>query len=856
MRVRLLSLAAVSLLVLLVPDRTGARVRIVPDDVHQQALSSGSARVIVRLNAHASVDAGTPSDAHAVAQRQDIASARSAVKSHLKGYKHAIVREYDALPFLALEAGPDALGMLEALPGLVAQVSEDRIDHIQMVQSGPIVQASQAWAAGFDGSGTVVAVLDTGIMKAHSFVSGKVIAEACFSSNTTLAGAYTVTSFCPGRAPTATEAGSGVNCPASIVGCDHGTHVAGIVAGGTTSVPGAGVAPGAKLIAIQVFSRFPAGYPACGARPCALSFTSDQIAALNYVYNQRTAFAGKTIAAINMSLGGGEFLAPCSRDTRATPIARLRAAGIATVIASGNSGYTDAMHAPGCVPGAVSVGSTDDSSFGTVLDRVSSFSNSASFLSLLAPGQWISSSVPPSGFSNFAGTSMATPHVAGAFAVLREANPAATVDALLAALQNSGVAVTDRRPECPGCATSGVTKQRIRIRAALDLVSAPDVVASAVSTVAATVAGTRIGVDNTVTNGGVAVGSFTVAFYLSADTVFDAGDVLVGSRAITSLEAGGRSRTMKRLTIPAATEPGVYRVLMVVDSGSALAEANEANNVRSTAAMTIGRDASVTAAADLTVKTAATVASGAQGQTIAVTNTVKNGPVAVGAFSVAFYLSADSVFNTGDVLLGTRSITSMAAAAINTTTKGVTIPAGTAPGTYRILVRADSTKVVAEASESNNVRATGPLTVSARCSEPITAWTFTSGALRTTDCLSVFDGAGFYADVYTFSGVAGQQIAIAAQSTQIDTYVRLVDSRGTVIAFNDDAAPGSPDSRIPATGAFTLPATGTYRIEITAFDMNDTGAYSVRITEGFNSSARASPGSDPSPRAPVIPGST
>jgi len=835
MRVRLLSLAAISVLVLLLaPPRIDARARIVPDHVYQQALSSGSARVIVRLNTPFSPDADMLSDAHALAQRHDIASARSAVKSHLKGYRHAVVREYEALPFVALDAGSDALDMLEALPGLVAQVSEDRIDHIQMAQSGPVVQASQAWGAGFDGAGTIVAVLDTGVMKTHSFLSGKVIAEACFSSNTTLTGGYTVTSLCPGSVSASTAAGSAVNCPASVVGCDHGTHVAGTVAGGTTGMVGAGVAPAASIMAIQVFSKFPAGYPSCGASPCALSFTSDQIAALNHVYNQRNAFAGKTIAAINMSLGGGDFFAPCSSDPRAMPIAQLKAAGIATVIASGNSGYTDSMSAPACVPGAISVGSTGDGSFGTVLDQLSSFSNSASFLSLLAPGGWISSSVPPSGFSNFAGTSMATPHVAGAFAILRDTNPAASVDALLAALQNTGVAVTDGRPACPGCAASGVTKRRIRIKAALDLLRAPDVVASAVSTVAVCSPDTRIHVDNTVTNGAMDVDSFTVAFYLSADTVFDAGDVLLGSRVIPSLVAGATNRTLKRLTIPAGTAPGVYRVLMVVDSGSALAESNETNNVRATAAITISRNVSVTGAADLAVTAATAAASAVPGQTIAVKNTVQNGPVAVGAFSVAFYLSTDTVLNTGDVSLGSRSVTSMAAAATSTTTKKLTIPAGTAPGKYRILVRADSANAIVEASEANNVLATGALTIGASCSGPITIGTITSGALATTDCLSAFDGAGFYADVYTFSGVIGQQIAIAAQSTEIDTYLRLLNESGAVIAVNDDAATGSTDSRIPAAGFLTLPATGTFRVEITAFHMNATGAYTVLISEGFS----------------------
>jgi subtilisin len=949
MSLRLLSVAMVSsLLVLFASTHVNAGQRIVPDRLYQQAWSSGSARVIVRFHTAFSPDVDLRSEAHALTRRQDIASARSALKSHLKGHHHAIVREYDALPFLAIEAGSDALSALEALPGVVAQVTEDRIDHIQMAQSGPIVQAPQAWAAGFDGTGTIVAVLDTGVLRTHSFLTGKVIAEACFSSNTTNAG-FTITSLCPGGVTTSTAVGSGVNCPATVAGCDHGTHVAGIVAGGITGASGAGVAPGAKIMAIQVFSKFPAGHPECDGSACVLSFTSDQIAALNYVYNQRNAFSGKTIAAINLSLGGGDFDEPCSGDPRVGPIAQLKAAGIATVVASGNSGYTDAMNAPACVPGAVSVGSTGDGSSGATLDRVSSYSNSASFLSLLAPGQWINSSVAPSGFANFAGTSMATPHVAGAFAVLRAANRGASIDTLLAALQNSGVPVTDSRPPCPGCATSEATKKRIRLKAALDLVAAPDVAVTGASTAAAAAPETAIAVDNTVTNGSVAMGAFTVGFYLSTDSIFDAGDVRLGSRAVASLAAGGVSHAINTLTIPAGTAPGVYRILVRAETARSLAESSESNNVRATAPITIGRDVSVTAAAtataagpgetivvdhtvkntgsvaittaftvafylstdatinagdvllgtrtvsslaagavsrnlksvvipkgtamgtyrilvradsgallaeatesnnirataavviggDLTVTAATTVASAVPGQTISIAYTVKTGLMTVGGFTVAFYLSTDGVFNAGDAALGTRSIASMAAAAATSNTESVTIPTGTAPGTYRILVRADSTGAVVEASESNNVRATGTITIAPRCTAPIAIGAVVSGTLTATDCLSVIDGAGFYADVYSFSGVAGQQISVLARSTQIDTYLRLLDGSGAVIAFNDDGA-GGTDSRLPPTGVFTLPAGGTYRVEITAFTVNDTGGYTLVVSETSTSPARAS----------------
>jgi hypothetical protein len=133
------------------------------------------------------------------------------------------------------------------------------------------------------------------------------------------------------------------------------------------------------------------------------------------------------------------------------------------VIASGNSSYVDALSSPGCISSAVSVGSTRDGGFSaTPVDTISSFSNGASFLSLLAPGQWIESSVPGS-FDLLQGTSMATPHVAGAWAVLKQANPSATVSEVLSALQTTGLMVTDTRLG----ATAGA-KPRIQLDAALD----------------------------------------------------------------------------------------------------------------------------------------------------------------------------------------------------------------------------------------------------------------------------------------------------------------------------------------------------------------------------------------------------
>jgi hypothetical protein len=172
------------------------------------------------------------------------------------------------------------------------------------------------------------------------------------------------------------------------------------------------------------------------------------------------------IAAVNLSLGGGGYTdqATCDQRNAATKraIDQLRDAGIATVIAAGNNGYTNALSAPACISSAISVGSTRDGGSGaTPADAVSPFSNVASFLDLLAPGQVITSSILNNQFGLKSGTSMAAPHVAGAWAVLKSGQPSATVSQVLDALRLTGLPVSDAK-------APSITTMRIDVGRALD----------------------------------------------------------------------------------------------------------------------------------------------------------------------------------------------------------------------------------------------------------------------------------------------------------------------------------------------------------------------------------------------------
>jgi len=133
-----------------------------------------------------------------------------------------------------------------------------------------------------------------------------------------------------------------------------------------------------------------------------------------------------------MSLGGGRNTSACNNDPLRPVIRQLLRAGVPTVVSSGNSGFRNAVGAPACIPEAIAVGATDDN------DRVTGFSNISRQVQLLAPGQSINSSVTGGGFGNKNGTSMAAPHVAGAFALYRSLDPSKSVAQMMKIFRASG----------------------------------------------------------------------------------------------------------------------------------------------------------------------------------------------------------------------------------------------------------------------------------------------------------------------------------------------------------------------------------------------------------------------------------
>lgn len=398
-----------------------------PDPVERQLMAKagdqGSVPVIVKLRSHADQQ-GVVDELERTDQDADV------------------TKTYSKLPLLALNADKEALEQLADSPRVVS-IQENKLRAPALDQSIPHINADDVHTLGFRGAGQAVAVLDTGIDRDHPFFGSRIVGEACFSTGGGTGGV----SLCPNGNASQTGAGAAdaetANClngTANI--CDHGTHVAGIAAGngsGVTGAPAAGVAPGANIVAIQVFTRFndAASCTAAGvSAPCVLAYDADQIDGLEQVLTFNNTI---DIAAANMSLGSGMNTTACDSTESATKTAidDLLDADVATVIASGNSGFDNAVGAPGCISTAVTVGGTQDSS-----DALYMNGNRGPLLDLFAPGQSITSSVPDDAFGLKTGTSMATPHVAGAFAVLRSAYPNASVATLLGYLRDGGVDVS------------------------------------------------------------------------------------------------------------------------------------------------------------------------------------------------------------------------------------------------------------------------------------------------------------------------------------------------------------------------------------------------------------------------------
>ncbi|MGW6707644.1 S8 family peptidase [Streptomyces sp. NPDC054956] len=312
-----------------------------------------------------------------------------------------VTRTYPTLGAEAVSAAPgDAAALWEALtdrdtggraaaPG-IATVWLDTVRSASLDKSTRQIGADKAWAAGYDGTGVKIAVLDTGIDVTHADLAGQVVAEQNFSRATDTRDRF-----------------------------GHGTHVASIAAGTGARSAGAfkGVAPGAKLLNGKVLDDGGSGSD------------SGILAGMEWAVAQ-----GADI--VNLSLGAPDT---AQLDPVEAAVDKLSAEkGVLFAVAAGNRGRRGpgTIDSPGSASSALTVGAVDDA------DALAPFSGTGPRVGggvkpdVTAPGVDITAAAAPgsvidreegqnpAGYLTISGTSMATPHVAGAAALLKQQHPA------------------------------------------------------------------------------------------------------------------------------------------------------------------------------------------------------------------------------------------------------------------------------------------------------------------------------------------------------------------------------------------------------------------------------------------------
>jgi major intracellular serine protease len=232
------------------------------------------------------------------------------------------------------------------------------------------------WSRGYTGKGVVVAVIDTGCDTNHPDLKDRII------------GGYNFTE----------EHGGDISIFEDTNG--HGTHIAGIIAGSINGKGIVGVAPDAKLLILKVLDQFGSGS------------INSLVEAIHYAVDWRGP-AGERVKIISLSLGSKN---PSSDLYDA--VKRAVAHNISVVAASGNDGdgniETNEYRYPGAYKEVIEVGAINK------LNEIAYFSNTNESVDLYAPGVKINSAYLKNGYAVLSGTSMATPHVAGAIALLIE----------------------------------------------------------------------------------------------------------------------------------------------------------------------------------------------------------------------------------------------------------------------------------------------------------------------------------------------------------------------------------------------------------------------------------------------------
>jgi subtilisin family serine protease len=386
-----------------------------------------------------------PSPGRTLAEQQDAFThrLRQAVPEARVRWRYRIV-----LDGLAVVSPAGAAKRIAALPG-VSEIYPSVRYHRSLYRSPAVIGAPQVWGPGLAtaGQGIKIGIIDDGIDRAHPFFSpaGFALPPGFPKGNAP----YTTAKVIVARAfPPPGLKYRYAKLPFDPVESEHGTHVAGIAAGdyGTTAlgpngrpVQVSGIAPRAYLGNYRVLTIPTAQFGLDGNAP-------EIVAGIEAAVRD-----GMNV--INLSLGEPEITP--TRDIVVQAIDGAARAGVVPVIAAGNDfdalGY-GSIDSPGSAPGAITVAAA--SKGGAIADFSSAGPTPYSLRlkpDVSAPGLSILSSVPGhlGSWDFLDGTSMASPHVAGAAAVLRQRHPTWTVAQIKSALVLTGNPVSSGRREVP-----------------------------------------------------------------------------------------------------------------------------------------------------------------------------------------------------------------------------------------------------------------------------------------------------------------------------------------------------------------------------------------------------------------------
>jgi len=336
-------------------------------------------------------------------------------------------RDFEFIPYYLLAVDAKTLESLMNDPDVVS-IEENREGKRTLIQSTAIIASRAANLRGYTGQGKTVVLLDDGVERNHPFLAHAMYDTegACFSGTEWEGYGGDTGTVCPnGQTSQPNNLRTEVNVGRPCAGCYHGTEVAGAIVGKSVNNNMYGVAPDAELFPIQVYSR--TGQQ-CGAYPCTVVRRADVIAALEYIHTWAPYY---WFAAVNMSFDFNDYVSTrtaCNNANGAlrNAIITVYMDNIAVVTAAGNAATTQSS-SPSCIDYAYSVGATTDS------DTIASYSNRPTYLDFFAPGgstgagNGIVTSNLGGGYIETTGTSLAAPHVSGAFALLRQRQPSAAV---------------------------------------------------------------------------------------------------------------------------------------------------------------------------------------------------------------------------------------------------------------------------------------------------------------------------------------------------------------------------------------------------------------------------------------------